>query len=257
MKKYLSLTLAGILAAGILSGCATTELQTQAKMTRSIFLDPVKKEQRVVYVSIHNTSGQDIHLKPKIVSMLEQKGYKITDDPDKAKYILMVNVLFANNLKEANAARGASAAGTVGAAAGGYNGGGKGALIGGLAAAAVGGLLAKATEDDVYRMVVDVLVKERKHQKVITTQNSSVGQVAISNHKMAGFMNEFSGPVRSTEGRGSIQDNIAQSTTQQYADNFVEKRTRIFAEAVKMNLKLADALPILENKIAKSIAGIF
>jgi Cdc6-like AAA superfamily ATPase len=44
----------------IFSGCATTELQTQTKMTQTIFVDPVKKSDRTIYVSVKNTSGQNI-----------------------------------------------------------------------------------------------------------------------------------------------------------------------------------------------------
>jgi len=256
MKKYISLTLAATLSLTFLTGCATTELQTQAKMTRSIFLEPVKKSQKVVYISIRNTSGQDINLEPKIVAELQKKGYKIVDDPDAAKYILMVNVLFANNLKEANAARGASAAGTIGAAAG-ASGGGKDALVGAVAGALIGGVLAKATEDDIFRMVVDVVVRQKIDQRVTTTTGSTEGQASISNQARAGFMNEFSGPIRSKDGAGRLNDAMTNSTAQTYQTNYIEKKTRVFAEAVKMNLTLAEAMPILEDKISKSIAGIF
>jgi hypothetical protein len=256
MKRYLSLAVIGVLGVSLFTGCATTQLQTQAKMTRSIFLEPVKKSQKIVYVTVKNTSGHEINLEPKLVSLIRQKGYKITDDPDTAKYILIVNVLFADNLREANAANAASTAGTIGAIAGSFNGG-RDSLITGLAAAAVGGVLGKITEDNIFRMVVDVSVREKINQKVITSENSSIGQAVITNQRRAGFMNTFAGPIRSKDGAGKLNDNIQEQKQQQYATDYIEKKTRVFAEAIKMNLTLAEAMPILEEKIAKQIAGIF
>jgi len=240
----------------LFTGCATTEIQTKAKMTRTIFLDPVAKSQRTVFVAIRNTSGNDLELEDKIIAGLKKKGYRIVDDPANAKYTLMVNVLFADNLKEANAAGAAAGAGTIGAVAGSTSGGRNGLLVG-LTAAAVGGVVGKLTEDEIYRMVVDIMVKERTNQQVITTQNSSVGQVQITNKQRAGFMNSFAGPIRSNDSAGEMNDNIGSQKQQQYATNYIEKRTRIFAEAIKMDLKLEEALPILEKKIAKQIVGIF
>lgn len=240
----------------LFTGCATTEIQTKAKMTRTIFLDPVAKSQRTVFVAIRNTSGNDLELEDKIIAGLKKKGYRVVDDPANAKYILMVNVLFADNLKEANAANAAASAGTIGAVAGSYNGGRNG-LVTGLAAAAVGGLVGKLTEDEIYRMVVDIVVKEKTNQQVITTENSSIGQAEITNKRRAGFMNTFAGPIRSNDSAGELHDNINTQKQQQYATNYIEKKTRIFAEAIKMDLKLEEALPILEKKIAKQIIGIF
>ncbi len=256
MKKYLSLALVGALSVSLFTGCATTSLQTQAKMTRSIFLDPVKKEQKTVYVVVRNTSGQEVNLEDKLIAQLRKKGYKIVDDPEAAKFVLMTNILFANNLKEANTARGASAGGVVGAAAG-ANGGGSDTLVGAIAGAVVGGLVAKATEDEIFRMVVDVVVRQKIDQKVTTTTGNTEGQASISNQARAGFMNEFSGPIRSKDGAGRLNDAITNSTAQTYQTNYIEKKTRVFAEAVKMNLTLAEAIPVLEDKVSKSIAGIF
>ncbi len=255
MKKIIYLAGLG-LAVSLFTGCATTQLQTQAKMTRSIFLNPVRKEQRTVFVAVRNTSGQNVHLKNKIISQLRNKGYRVIDDPDAAKYILMVNVLFANNAKEANAANAAGTAGTVGAVAGSMSSGRDG-IIGGLAAAAIGGILGKATEDDIFRMVVDIDIKEKTNQNVSVSDGSSIGQATITNQRRAGFANQFAGPIGSKDGAGKLNGNMTEEKNQNYETHYIEKRTRIFAEATKMDLSLSKAMPILEDKISKSIAGIF
>ena len=257
-KKSLSTVLATALLGGsmLFTGCATTQLQTQAKMTRSIFIDPVKKEQKTVFVTVRNTSGQDVELESKLIAQLMRKGYKVVDDPDAAKFVLMTNILFANNLREANAARGATTAGAVGAAVG-SSGGGKNALAGAVVGAVIGGLVAKATEDDIFRMVVDVVVRQKTKQRVATTTGNTQGQATVSNQARAGFMNEFAGPIKSKDGAGQLNDAMTGQTVQQYQTDYIEKKTRVFAEAVKMNLTLTEAMPILEDKISKSIAGIF
>ena len=255
--KRVSVFAAGVALASMLGGCATTELQTQAKMTRSIFLEPVKKAKQTVFVSVHNTSGQKIDLKDKLIEKLEKKGYHVVDDPDAAHYILMVNVLFANNLKEANAAGAAAFGAAVGAGVGIHGGSWEDALIGGVAAATVGGLVGKATEDDIFRMVVDVVIREKTNQKVAVKEENIVGQANVENRRRAGFMNSFGGPSRSVDEAGHLNDNIVEKKRTAYHANYIEKRTRVFAEAVKLNLKLADAIPILEEKTSDSIAGIF
>lgn len=243
------------------SGCATTELQTQTKMTQSIFLDPVKKEQKTVFLSIKNTSGQDMsQLESKIAAKLSSKGYKIIDDPETAKYVLMTNVLFANNLKEANAASAGINGAVVGGVMGAINSGGNGnsALGAALIVGGVSAIAGKLTEDEIYRMVTDVVVRDRKDTKVYTTINTAQGQSSIGQESRSGFMNSFAGQIKSNDGAGGkLSDNTTNQKVQQIETNYIEHKTRIFSEAVKMHLKLDEALPILIDKMAEQISGIF
>ena len=106
-------------------------------------------------------------------------------------------------------------------------------------------------------MVVDINVRERTNQKVFTTTGADIGQAVIKDGKRAGFMNSFAGKAKSKNGGGTMNDNMTQTSSQQYETNYIEKQTKIFAEATQMDLKLESALPILEKKIAAQIAGIF
>lgn len=260
-KSQLLIAIVGFLLAITFSGCATTELQTQTKMTQSIFLEPVKKEQKTVFISVKNTSGQDLkNLEQKINDAVKAKGYTIVDDPNIAKYTLMTNVLFANNLREANAAAAGTNGAIIGGVMGAVNSGGNGNNALG-AALIVGGLSAiagKLTEDEIYRMVTDVLVREKKDTKVITTIQTSQGQVSIGQESRAGFMNSFAGQIKNNDGAGgTINGNQYGSQTQQLETNYIEHKTRVFSEAVKMNLKLDEALPVLIDKLTTQISGIF
>jgi len=262
-KRVISAVLASSIAAVLFTGCATTELQTQAKMTRSVFLDPVAKSQKSIFISVKNTSGNGVDLTDKIVAGVKKRGYVVVDDPANAKYILMANILYANNLKEDNTGKGVVAgttAGVIGGIASGGTGGGdlKARIIGGVIGAVAGGLIAHAAEDDVYRMVVDIDIREKTNQKVATVDQTNEGQTIVENQARAGFVNNFGGPLKSADGAGGkMDDGVNKSKQQAYTANYIDKKTRVFAEAVKNHLELKEALPILSKKVTQEIVAIF
>jgi len=258
MKKIRNLTLSIVLASTLFSGCATTQLQTNVRMSQSVFIDPVKKELRTVFISSKNTSGQPINLEQSLSNELQAKGYKIVDDPDEATYILMVNVLYCDKKQENNVAGAALGAGAVGAGVSAYNNGGAGQAIGvGLGAAVIGGLIGKATEDTIYQMQVDIVIREKAKGKVTATTGNVAGQASVRDSQKAGFINSFGGNIRNSDASGQLNSNSVNSNAQTYETDFLEHKTMMFAEATKMNLTLDEATPILEQKIAMQIAGLF
>lgn len=253
MKKLIF----GILGIVLLSGCVTTTLQTKATMSRSVFIEPVNPTQKIVYVAIRNTSGQEIHLQHNIEARLLQKGYQITQNPDEATFILQANILYCNLKQENNAQDAAVLGGVTGAGIGLYNhSSATGGVVGGLAGAAVGGLLGKLTEDKIFQMQVDINIRQKK-QEVLANNAQIVGQSSVSNEQRAGFLNSFGGNVRDTQGGGRLYDNTHNYQHQSYTRDYVEHQTTLFAEATKLNLTLEEAIPILENKISSQISGIF
>jgi TraT complement resistance protein len=207
-----------VLAILLISGCATTKLQTNVKMTRSVFLKPVVKEKKTIFFSTKNISGEALDIEPLIAKNIAQKGYARIEDPEQAQYVLIVNILFANNLKEANALKAATGMGITGGviAAGSGSNTGDSLLIGATMALA-GGLVGKALEDETYRAVVDVSISHKLPE----------GE-------------RFSTETAGTMGRA-----------------YKEHKTRVLAEAVKMNLELKEALPILSHDVARQISNIF
>ncbi|MCK9336311.1 MAG: complement resistance protein TraT [Arcobacteraceae bacterium] len=252
------LVVSTVLASLLLGGCATTELQTSAKMTQSIFINPVAKSKRTIFVASRNTSGQNINLENKILNNIESKGYKVVEDPEQATYILMINVLYCDKKMENNAAGGAAAAGIAGASVGAYNSNSGGSIAGAtIGAAVVGGLLAKLTEDTIYQMQVDILIREKANGKVITLNTNTSGQASVNDEQKAGFMNTFAGSVKNVDATGNLNSNLNNANTQQYETDFIEHKTMLFAEATKMKLTLSEAIPILEDKISSQISGLF
>jgi capsular polysaccharide biosynthesis protein len=247
-----------VVATLLFTGCATSELQTSAKMTQSVFINPVAKSKRLIFVSSKNTSGQKIDLENTIIRELEAKGYTIVDDPEMATYILMTNVLYCNKKDENNATGGALAGGIAGAGVSGYNNNSGGQMVGAaVGAAVVGGLLAKLTEDTIFQMQVDIVIREKANGSVLASNVTASGQASVSDSKKAGFVNAFGGEVRPTNATGQINSNIANANSQEYETNYIEHKTMLLAEATKMDLTLAEATPILEKQISNQIVGLF
>lgn len=258
MNRIKILGLSVVAATMLFTGCATSELQTNAKMTQSIFINPVKKELRTVFVSSKNTSGQKINLENSIIAELQAKGYTVVDDPEIATYVLMMNILYCDKKQENNAAGGALGAGAIGAGVAGYNGGGAGGSIAaGLGGALLGGLIAKATEDTIYQMQVDIVIREKAKGPVYSSNSTVAGQASVSDGKKAGFINSFGGSAKDVNATGHLNSNMASANTQNYESDFIEHKTMMLAEATKMKLTLQEATPILEKQISNQIAGLF
>jgi len=241
----------------LLTGCATTELQTSATMTQSVFINPVAKEKRTIFVSTKNTSGTNINLENTIVNTLYTKGYTVVDDPETATYVLMTNVLFCNKKSENNVATGAMMGGMAGAIGNSGAGNFKSVAVAGIGGAVVGGLIGKATEDTIYQMQVDIMIKEKSKGKVMATTGNVSGQASIRDSQRAGFINSLAGGVANVDTTGQMNSNMVQSGSQTYESDFIEHKTMMFAEATKMGLTLEEATPILEQKIAQQVAGLF
>jgi hypothetical protein len=68
-------------------------LDVQTKASESIFLEPVSPAKRIIFISVRNTSDKDLAIKSRIMERLSNSGYRITEDPDAAQFMLQANVL--------------------------------------------------------------------------------------------------------------------------------------------------------------------
>lgn len=244
--------IAGIGIVGlVLSGCAAThtmlakkDLDVQARTSTAVFVDPVGKDKRTVYLDIKSgvMEFDRKRFKQFVTEQFTQfndNGYRIIDDPDKAQFTMVAYVL---NLEKASPTAaeqalnqgyrgGAVLAGAaVGAAATGgnpYRGAVTGGLIGG-AAEMISGALVK---DVTYMLVCDVQIKERAKRGVIVRKDMAI-DVKVSD----------SGSTRQTASEVGDQK---------------EYRTRIVTTANKANLTLAEADELMFKKTAYAMAGFF
>lgn len=251
MKKMSSITLltaAGIMVFGLsFSGCSAMDtaikkkdLDVQTKMSETIFLEPVSPGKRIVFFDFRNTSDKEMDVKNAIATAFISKGYRITENPEEATYMLQGNILKVgkSDLRESQSflgsGYGAGAVGAIGGAAAGYamTGSNKTAAGLGLAGAALGFVGDALVKDIMYAMVTDLQIRERPldGEVVTQTQNASLAQGSSTTIR---------------------QD------TQGAKIEWKTYRTRIVSTANKVNLEFEEAKPILESALARSVSGIF
>jgi len=230
-----------------LAGCAATQvalehkdLKVQTKMSATVFLDVENQTERTIYVDFKNTSGQPINIEEMIKQQLVAKGYRIVQNPQEAFYILQANVLQVGKtdpsaLRESLYAgwggpvAGAATAGVIGAAAGGSRGLGYGAAAGGILGGAAELVAGSLVKNVTYSMITDLQILEKTPETVAQTVTSNLQQ-----------------------GAGTQVRQTSQSVR-----NRRKYQTRIVSTANKVNLKFEEALPVLKEQLASSIAGIF
>lgn len=261
MRKLINLGLSIAVAGALFTGCATTQLQTKAKLTKTVVLDHSKNNKKAIYLQVTNTSGgggENMELFSSLQKNLEEKGYVIVKDSKDAGYGLFINVLFANNLREANAIKNGMKMGvTAGGASAITGGSGADSLLIGVTAALGAMVVGTALEDDVFRAVVDIAVRDYTSEDVATTRTIADSGSKVNDVPRSGIANSLAGPLGTTNGAGDMQSGISEVISSTTVKNYEEHRTRSFVEAVKMDLKLEEAMPILEAKLTRQIANLF
>jgi hypothetical protein len=239
--------------AALLGGCAAAsvalskkDLEVQTKTSTAIFVDPVAKNKRTIYVEVRSGVQEfdrrafSSYIKTQFAN--NENGYRIVDEPDQAHYLMSVYVL---NLEKSSptAAQAALQQGYSGeaglaAAAGGllgsrnsYRAGVGGAIAGG-ALVAGGDLIANNLVKDVtYLLVCDISVKERAAKGVMVRKDTSI-DTRVSD-------------------AGSSQQRVSEVSDRK------EYRTRVVTTANKVNLELKEAQEQMFTKTAYALAGFF
>lgn len=239
------ISLMSLSCALILVGCAATQtvlehgsLQVNTKQSDTVFLEPVSSKQKSIYISVRNTSDEEINITPALRSSLISKGYKVVSDPNHAQYQLQANILRVGrmNIKESKSALfggydSVIAGAAAGTAAGSLTSSTSGMIAGGLAGGIVGFAADSLVKAVNYTMITDVLISER------------VGKgVQVKEH--------FKANVRNGSSSTTLQSYSKSSQYQKY-------RTRIVSNADKVNLKFSEARGALEQGLVKELAGIF
>jgi outer membrane lipoprotein SlyB len=236
-------------AALVLGGCAATQtmlakkdLDVQTRTSTAVFVDPVARDKRTIYLDIKSGVMEFDRRKFKqFVSeqftQFNDNGYKIIDDPDKAQFQMVVYVL---NLEKASPTAAEQAlhqgymggAVLAGATAGAVMGGNvKSAAIGGVAAGGAEFITGSLVKDVTYMLVADVQIKEKAAPGVIVRKDTKV-DTKVSD-------------------AGSSQQRVSEVTDKK------EYRTRIVTTANKANLKLEDAQDLMFQKTAYAMSGFF
>ncbi|HZF69916.1 complement resistance protein TraT [Sulfuricurvum sp.] len=240
-----SLLIAGMFSMVVIqfTGCGAAHtaikkrnLDVQTKMSETIFLEPTEPEKKVIFVDVRNTSDKDIAVKEILTNALISRGYTITSSPQKAYFMLQVNVLQVGktDLRGAQSALEGGFGGAVVGATAGYamHNSNSNAAAGGLIGAAVG-VVADALVDDTYfSMITDVQIRERPLAGEMVTQTQK---------------------AKLKQGSSTNVDQDVQGGKMEWKTY----RTRVVSTANKVNLDFAEAQPVLQDALGKSLSGLF
>lgn len=229
----------------VLASCAATQtmvehhnLESNTRLSQTLFLDPVPQNQKTIYLSVRNTSNESININKPLVTALSERGYRVVTNPNGAHYLLQANILKVAKMSRSASSKmlgggfgstlvGAGAGASLGALTGNSN-----AMIAGGLAGGVIGLAADSLVKEVnYTMVTDVQISERVAKGVVVREHfsSSLGNGSTSGTKQ----------TSSKEG------------------NYQRYRTRIVSDVNKVNLSFVQARPVLETDLVKTLSGIF
>ncbi|MET0377945.1 MAG: complement resistance protein TraT [Spongiibacteraceae bacterium] len=234
-----------------LGGCAATEvalskknLEVQARTSTSIFVDPVPREKRTIYLDVKSGVMEFDRRAFKTFTreqftQFNDNGYRIVDDPEQAQFLMTAYVL---NLQKASPTAADAALGQ------GYMGGAvlAGAAVGAVAndsdrykGAAVGGIAGGMTEvitgsfvkDVTYMLVCDVQIQEKAKDGVIVRKDTKI-DARVSD-------------------AGTSQQRVSEASDRK------EYRARIVTTGNKVNLKLEEAQELMFKKTAYAMSGFF
>ena len=247
--------IAALGAALLIAGCAATsvalskkDLEVQTKTSTAIFVDPVAPAERTVYLEVRSGVQEfDRRAFAKFVKeqfVTNENGYKLVDDPDKARYLMLAYVLnlevsspsaaqaaLGQGYRGSEAAAGSTLGAVIGANSNSRTGAWGGAVLGGLLASAGSTVADNLVKDVTYVLVCDVSVRERTAPGVLVRKDTKI-DTKVSD-------------------AGSSQQRVSEVSDRK------EYRTRIVTTANKANLKLEEAAPTMFSKTAYAMSGFF
>ena len=240
--NILSRILLIIASVSLLNGCSAIDksikhgtLDVQTRMSETVFLDPVADDKKTVILQIRNTSDKkDLEILSEIKIAIEDKGYKIVTDPNKAHYMIQANILqVGKSIKEdpfsslSSGFGGALAGGAMGALI--SNNDSMGMGIGALAGGLIGTVADAAVQVVNYQMITDLQISEKADSATVTESSNAQLRQGSSGNKSSSWSEK---------------------------SKWKKYQTRIISVAKKTNLKFELALPELKRGLIQSISGL-
>lgn len=237
----------------LFTGCAAVqtslgknELIVNTRVSASIFMREVPRDQRTVYLKMRSQVADfpRTEFKKRVKESLANldEGYVLIDNPEEATYTMNVNII---SMEQASPTAAEAALNT------GYNSDmAGGALAGGAVGAAVssnnplGGAVGGAVVGGGISLIADAMVKDVTFMLVT--------DVRMSAKLRDGVYGKSDTQVDTKSG----QTGTSRQTVSQVTDSLVET-TRIVTTANKANLELAEAEPEIFRKHAFALAGFF
>jgi hypothetical protein len=227
-------------------------------------LEPPSDSKKTVYLTIRNISDAEaFDIKGALQQGIQNQGYRIISDPEKANYRLKVSIRYFGENEAADGGRGQ--ANLLGAVSGAAVGVGTGAAIhaatgsslgavagGGIVGAGVGIAMANATKPREWDLIADVLLEERLAKAVnvetVSDQQagSATGSVAVTGH------DRTQGQVVS----GGAASGTRSTMTVKRKTNYMPYGIRVTGWARQMAMTREEAIPLIQAKLASAPAGL-
>ena len=141
---------------------------TSKWLTPSPHVRPVSGKDKLVYCSIRNTSGSNIDIRSEVRSKVQELGYRLTDDLDQARFILMADLRYFGTKSDrgygntvGGAVLGGVAGGVVGNTAFGNKNRTRNTVIGAAAGAVIGGVAGHFIDNAETVRILDLVVDIR------------------------------------------------------------------------------------------------
>ncbi len=245
MKTIFKITtlIASTLLIGLfISGCGAAStaiekrnLEVQTKMSDTVFLEPVSPDKRIVYLRVRNTTDKDIQVEQAIKNSIESNGFRVTNNPDEAYFMIQANVLQIGKTDATDkdsALKSGFGGGLLGAGIS-LATGGSGNNIGiGAAIGAIVGVVADTMVKDIYySMVTDIEIRQRP------TTDENIYQ-SEKNYSEQGTTS-------------TIRQNVSTNNAQ-----WKIYRTRVVSTANQVNLEFEEAQSELTKGLARSLSGL-
>lgn len=164
MLKNLFTLVTAFLLLLLLSGCATFNLKSSVKTTNNISIQNTSDKK--LYLNVDYTIVEEEYYNmflSQVTKNLTNKGYILVHNKESADYNVRINILFAQDIKKANALLATQKGFTSGLSTGLQHAESfKQAAAVAVASALSMGMVAIGLEDKTYRSVVDVFINSKK-----------------------------------------------------------------------------------------------
>ena len=242
LKQFKKIVISAVIIA--VAGCSATtkmikhgKLETQTRMSETIFLDPIADEQKTVLLQIRNTTDQKgLNIEERIRQAVQAKGYRIVTDPKKANIMIQANILQVGKMVAEDPFQ---------ALTGGYGS----ALAGGVAGATVASALGGGNREVAGAAVAVGAIEYFSDAMVEVVVYGMITDLQISEKADGQYVSE-SMDASLKQGTSVRKSNWQQKT------NWKKYQTRIISVAKKTNLKFQEAEPALTDGLVQSISGI-
>ncbi len=251
----------------------------RVKMGKSIFLEPPEEDEPGIYLRVRDTSGNDFELQNQVAQRLEDIGYKVVRNAKNASYVLRANILFAEEVSEAqlenindsdydqdigsilgSAIVGGAVGGVADANIGSSSSLGAGSVVGAVLGLAIGASKERKKEEDLkkkkatkyFSAVVDIEVRQRTPDggEVIrrgrTNTEQNIGSASVGSSLTGNDIYVESDSTESEE-----------VDTYKSKSDWIRYKARVIATAKGKHITLRDIEPELLDKLSKSLSGMF